>query len=73
MGIKEWYVAKFSDDEMGEEIRDTATFFGLCKRIPLVYSYLGTADSLIRERVFSELARRLGVDYEEIYNEWLEL
>jgi hypothetical protein len=36
-----------------------------------VYKYIGIADSIIRERIFEKLANEMGIDYNEIYNQWL--
>ena len=36
-----------------------------------VYNILGVGDSMIRERVFEELSKILGVDYDVIYQKWL--
>lgn len=69
--IKTWYKSKFTTDELAEEINPTATFEELKNNLPNVYDYLGVADSIIRERVFSELAERMDVDYDVIYNRWL--
>jgi len=69
--LKSWYTFNFSSDELGNEINPKATFEGLKKNLSKVYPYLCVYDSIIRERLFSELANRLNVDYSVIYNEWL--
>jgi len=69
-GVKNWHQSEFKD-ELGKEINPTATFKELKSNIPNVYDYLNVYDSLIRERVFSELAERMNVDYNEIYKNWL--
>lgn len=35
------------------------------------YAYLSVTDSLVRERIFRKLSEMLGVEYDEIYNLWL--
>lgn len=72
--IKEFYTSNFPTDELGNEIDTNATFKGLFHILDTyedVYKYIGVADSLIRERIFEKLANELGVDYKEIYNQWL--
>ena len=71
--IKQWYTSTFPTDELGIEINPTATFQGLSKNISNVYYYVDVGDSLLRERVFSELADRMNIDYDVIYTEWLGL
>lgn len=71
--IKDYYTATFPTDELGAEIKVTATFDGLFDELNWrrdIYAYIGVADSLIRERVFEELARREGFTYDEVYNQW---
>ena len=72
--IKEFYISNYPTDELGNEIDTNATFKGLFHILDTyedVYKYIGVADSLIRERIFEKLANELGVDYNEIYNQWL--
>ena len=71
--IKSWYLKEYSDDEIGKEINPKATFKGLFIDILNVYDYLNVCDSLVRERVFSELAKRMNVDYSVVYNKWLNI
>ena len=73
-GIRDWYVAEYPTDELGEEIREEVTFDGM--RVALeggddVYDFLGVGDSIVRERCFAELADIFGVDYDVIYYAWL--
>lgn len=69
--IKTWYKSEFTTDELGEEINPTATFEELKNNLPNVYDYLDVTDSIVRERVFYELAKRMSVDYGVIYTKWL--
>lgn len=69
--IKNWFQATFPEDELGEEINPAATFEELKDNLPNVYWYLNVFDSIVRECVFSELADRMGVDYDCIRDKWL--
>lgn len=71
INIQSWYLKEFSTDELGREINPKATFKGLFINVQQVYDYLKVYDSLVRERVFSELAKRMNVDYSVVYNKWL--
>lgn len=37
-----------------------------------IYAFLGACDSIVRERVFTELAELMDVDYSVIYNQWMK-
>ena len=69
--IKTWYKSEFTTDELAEKINSKAIFEELKKNLPNVYDYLDVNDSIIRERVFSELAERMNIDYDFIYTKWL--
>ena len=71
--IKQWYVDTYPTDELGQEIDSNASFSELWDKdyIPFIYGYLDVHDSIVRERVFAELARRQGVPYNDIYEQWL--
>lgn len=72
--IKEYYLSNYPTDELGNEIDTNATFKGLFHILDTyedVYKYIGIADSLMRERIFEKLANEMGVNYNEIYNQWL--
>lgn len=75
MKIRQWYLLSFPEDALGNEINEDATFEGLFEVLDSykdVYEYLGdNIDSVIRERVFAELADIMEVPYEEVYNQWL--
>lgn len=74
MNIREYYVEAFPTDELGVEINPTATFEGLFEvldRYGDVYEYIGVGDSLIRERCFEKLSLIMGVEYNEVYSQWL--
>jgi len=74
MNIKEFYLNTYPTDELGTEINENANFTGLLNELyngKDVYDYIGVGDSLIRERLFSELANLLETSYDYIYNIWL--
>lgn len=70
--IKDWYMGAYKDDDLGDRLN--GTFKGALQTLLRgddIYDYIGVGDSLIRERLFSQLAKMLDVDYDEIYNVWL--
>lgn len=72
--IRDWYIKKYPDDELGLEIDPKVTFNDLLVTLDFgenVYDCLGVGDSVVRESCFNELARMMKVDYKEIYNLWL--
>lgn len=72
--IKTWHSLKYPNDELAKEMDNEITFKNLWDGMKAgedVYEMLGVYDSLIREHVFSELAKRMNTKYEEIYNKWL--
>ena len=75
MTIKQFYLETYPTDDMGKDIKDDATFVGLVTQLfgeGDVYDYLGVYDSLIRERLFSELAKQIKTSYDYVYNLWLK-
>jgi hypothetical protein len=75
MNIREYYVSKYPTDDMGTGINKKATFAGLLNQLFVggdVYEYLYVYDSIIRERVFEQLAEELGLGYEYVYKLWLK-
>lgn len=72
--IKTWHSLKYPDDKLAKEMDSEITFKDLWDGMNAgedVYEMLGVYDSLIREHVFSELAKRMNTKYETIYNKWL--
>lgn len=72
--IRDFYLERYPTDDLGIEIDPNATFEGLFKVLDSyrdVYEYIGVGDSVIRERVFEQLASIMQVDYDYIYNQWL--
>lgn len=70
--IKDWYMGAYKEDDLGDRLN--GTFKGALQTLLRgedIYDYIGVGDSLIRERLFSQLSKMLDVDYDEIYNVWL--
>lgn len=70
--VKEWYVKKYPDDELGVEIGDIC-FADVVRMLNDgidVYDFI-PHDSIVRERIFGEIANRLGISYTVVYNTWL--
>lgn len=73
--IKDWYLKNYPTDDLGEEIDDNNTFQDMWTALhngTNVYDILGVGDSLVRERVFEEVSKINGVDYEYVYKKWLD-
>lgn len=72
--VKEWYQEMYPTDDLGERINDDITFYDVFECLDNygnIYDFLGVGDSVVRERVFNELAQIMGVDYDYIYEQWL--
>ena len=75
MKIREFYVKNYPTDDLGNGINPKATFAGLLNELFVgrdVYEYLYVYDSIVRERVFEQLAEELGLGYEYVYKLWLK-
>lgn len=75
MNIKEFYLNEYPTDELGLELNEKATFDGLLNTLLYerdVYEYIGVGDSLVRERLFEQAAKRLNKPYEYVYQFWLQ-
>ncbi len=70
-----WYRGQYPDDDMPVTF---APFYVLVDALNAAkddgspYEALGISDSVVRERVFEELAKRLHVDYGDVYQKWLQ-
>lgn len=74
MNIKDWYIQKYPEDEMGKELNANVGIkecWQMMKNGNDFYTIVNGADSIVRERVFSEIARIHGIDYDVVYNVWL--
>jgi len=72
--LKDYYKSTFPDDDLGNEIDSSATFedlFNALDNYKNVYELIGVQDSIIRERLFGQLADIIGMPYSYIYGQWL--
>lgn len=70
--IKKWYVKAYPTDDLGPEL--VGTFAGALETMTkggCIYNYMGVGDSLVRERLFTRLSEMLDLDYDHIYELWL--
>lgn len=73
--VRDWYLKAFPDDQLGAQIAPSLTFEDALTALPRgggFYDALGVGDSVVRERVFEELADRNGLTYEDVYEAWLD-
>ena len=72
--VREWYIEEFPDDDLGYDLYEGLTFDEMRQVLRNgedFYDWCGCGDSVIRERLFAELADILEVDYDDIYETWL--
>lgn len=74
--LQQFYTDKYPTDDLGWDIDPYATFEDLLIALDegngkRVYE-LCADDSVVRERLFAELANILGVDYDTIYDKWMQ-
>lgn len=71
--VKEWYKSAFPLDDESENIEADLTFYDVAKSLDDGnYKSVADGDTFIRERIFNELKDVLRVQYEDIYDKWLE-
>ena len=73
--VRDWYIENYPDDELGTDIREGLSFYDLYETLDNymnVYTVLGVDDSIVRERVFDKLSELMDVDYDYIYQQWLQ-
>jgi len=73
--MREFYLDNYPTDELGVEIKEGTNFYGLFDCLWSgrdIYDYIGVGDSLVRQRLFEELAKRLQRPYDEVYSLWLK-
>lgn len=75
-GIRDWYSHEFPDDPEGGRIDPWTTFREAVESFPMgdghdFYAVTGAVDSIVRERVFEELSKRLDCGYGTVYDAWL--
>lgn len=72
--IKEWYQATYPSDDLGERIYSGISWSDLWEHLLKgddVYDFIGVGDSVVRERLFEELADSMRVHYDVVYYTWL--
>lgn len=74
-GIRDWYSHEFPDDPEGGRIDPRTTFREAVESFPMgdghdFYAVTGAVDSIVRERVFEELSKRLDCGYGTVYDAW---
>lgn len=70
--IRKWYVKAYPTDDLGPEL--VGNFAGALETMAKggdIYDYMGVGDSLVRERLFTRLSEMLGLDYDHVYELWL--
>ena len=71
--VDDWYLQTFPGDKLGVDIAHVK-FSEVYQRMlnkEDIYEILDIIDSVIRERIFLELANRLNKDYDYVYDLWL--
>lgn len=74
--IKKWYIKEYKDDVLGGKLSPNTTFLDIYINLnkgtgATIYKLL--ANSQIRERVFLKLSELINMDYNYLYNKWLNL
>ena len=74
--VRKWYKETYPTDDWAiRNLNPGITFQDVYVCLLMkadIYALLGAGDSIVRERVFSELAELMGVDYSVVYNQWLK-
>lgn len=71
--IRSWYCMTYKSDGLGSHIDSHATFqdiFDCLDARGNIYDTIGIFDSVVRERIFEELAKVIGEDYNYIYSQY---
>lgn len=74
--VLEYYKKHYAHDDFGvSEINSNVTFLDILLELNKsngnIYEIISVSDSLIRERLFERLSELLNVEYNGIYNMWL--
>ena len=73
--LKDWYCKEFKSDSIGKELPDitfaevVAMFFNEPEKFE---EECCRDDSIVRERIFNQLAKLCKVKYDDFYNIWLK-
>lgn len=74
--VRKWYKEAYPTDEWAfQNLNPGITFQDVYVCLLMkadIYAFLGAGDSIVRERVFTELAELMGVDYSVVYNQWMQ-
>ena len=74
MYLREFYLQQYPTDNLALEIKESKHFAGLLNALyqeESVYDFIGVEDSLVRERLFLKLSKILDVEYNFVYNLWI--
>ena len=74
--IKDWYTKTYPTDDLGEQINCNSTFSDLWNSLhnkENLYEIMGVEDTVVRERLFEHLSEIKGVNYDYVYNKWLQI
>ncbi len=73
--VLDWYAGAFPTDVWAiDAMNKSCTFQDVYECLYVggnVYALLGADDSIVRERVFEQLAKMMGCDYNYIYDQWM--
>jgi len=71
--IKEYYLMVYPKDELGKDLNDITfnDMFRCLENYEDIFELIGVSDSIVRERLFEQLAVVMGCDYSYIYEQWL--
>lgn len=69
--VRDWYMEAFESDELGSEIKENLMFRDIVSEMNEnkdFYDIIGVSDSIVRERIMSELSDIINTDYTVIRN-----
>ena len=72
--VRELYARFYPADELWVQIKEDITLqdvWDCIKNGNEFYDLIGVYDSIVRQRVFDLLSMALGIEYEDIYETWL--
>jgi len=75
MNVKQFYQQQYPTDEIGKEINPEIHFDDVLIALNNggdVYKLLNVYDSIVRERIFEQLAEITLIDYCIIYDRWID-
>lgn len=71
--IKDWYRKNYPTDPVGNQIKSVGfrETYEAMKKGEDFYKKIGVQDSVVRERVFNQMAKENKTSSNKIYNTWL--